>query len=289
MIHVLGSINIDYACSVTRLPVAGETVSGSDLVLTPGGKGANQALAARRAGAAVCMTGAVGRDEVAAQAISLLKESGVDLSAVQTVDGPTGCAFVFVDSSSENQIVVIPGANAKVSEATARSLPVASGDVLLLQHECPVSSVSTAAEHANRLGATVIANLAPYRTMPADFYHNVHILVVNETETAQLATDLQLDGSRDIPQQLATKLKVQLVQTLGSKGAMIVDSSGEKTAFSGIEVTAKDSVGAGDTFAGYLAAMLASGTSLARACEIANKAAALSCTRVGAQTEHFIY
>lgn len=115
MIHVLGSINIDYAVTLQHLPAPGETVTGHDLVLTPGGKGANQALAARRAGATVKMTGAIGTDSVAEAAVSLLKEGGVDLSGVTAIPGPTGCAFVFVDEKSENQIVIIAGANGAVS------------------------------------------------------------------------------------------------------------------------------------------------------------------------------
>ena len=124
MIHVLGSINIDYSTNVTRLPTAGETVTGAELQLTPGGKGANQALAASRAGAEVGLIGAVGTDEVATQATVLLREAGVDLSAVAVVDGPTGCAFVFVDERSENQIVIIPGANAAVTATHGQQLTI---------------------------------------------------------------------------------------------------------------------------------------------------------------------
>ena len=153
MIHVLGSINIDYAVTLSHLPSPGETITGHNLVLTPGGKGANQALAASRAGATVKMTGAVGTDSVADTAVSLLKEGGVDLSGVTEIPGPTGCAFVFVDEKSENQIVIIAGANGAVSTKHARSMNIDRDNILLLQLECPTDTVAAAANHAKQQGA----------------------------------------------------------------------------------------------------------------------------------------
>ncbi|OED39055.1 hypothetical protein AB833_16045 [Chromatiales bacterium (ex Bugula neritina AB1)] len=284
MIHVLGSINIDYSCKVKSLPSPGETISGRQLNLTPGGKGANQALAARRAGAEVAMTGAVGQDQVADQSLTLLHEAGVNLKSVDRVDGPTGCAFVFVDAQSENQIVIIPGANAAISQRHGENISITEGDFLLLQLEVPVTAVEAAAVNAKSHGAIVIANLAPYQILPETFFQSVDILLLNETEAAQLAADLKIEQKTDIALAIANRLSTSVVLTLGSEGAILVDSELKKSRFSGMNISAIDTVGAGDTFAGYLSAMLADGKSLAMACEIANRAAALACTKPGAQT-----
>lgn len=284
MIHVLGSINIDYSCAVPALPGTGETVIGKSLFLTPGGKGANQALAARRAGAQVKMTGAIGSDNVASQATSLLQADGVDLSEVAIVPGPTGCAFVFVDDQSENQIVVVPGANAMVSEQQALQMRLSSKDVLLLQLEVPVPAVCLAAQQAHQASATVIANLAPYQKMPDSFFEYVDLLLLNETEAAQLCLDLDIDVSSDIAPELATRLDTGVVLTLGKKGVKCVDHEGNVSVLAGINVSAVDTVGAGDTFAGYLGYMISEGHSLINACKTANAAAALACTKTGAQT-----
>lgn len=284
MIHVLGSINIDYSCTVDHLPAAGETTIGSGLALTPGGKGANQALAARRAGAAVKMTGAIGTDDVAKQALSLMQRDAVDLSDVATVPGPTGCAFVFVDAQSENQIIIIPGANACVSQQQAENLAINPVDLLLLQLEVPLPVVVAAAKKAQQRNATVLANLAPYQTLNREFFEAVDILLVNETEALQLAGDFSIDTSRNIAGNIAEALKTTVVLTRGAKGVAVVDCHGLAFEIPGIAINALDSVGAGDTFAGYLGAMLAQGKQLKDACEIANKAAALACTKPGAQS-----
>lgn len=283
MIHVLGSINIDYSCAVEQLPVAGETTMGSRLMLTPGGKGANQAIAARRAGAKVKMNGAIGSDEVSDQAIAFLKTDGVDLDGVVTLPGPTGCAFVFVDSNSENQIVIIPGANAGVTAEQAVELSFDPNDVLLLQLEVPAASVIAAAKKANDSNATVIANLAPYQTLPTEFFNSIDILLLNETEAAQLAADFSIDGADDLASNIARHLNTSVVLTLGSKGVILIEKNGKPLSLPGHSVTAIDTVGAGDTFAGYLGTMLAQGNTLQTSCEIANRAAALACTKPGAQ------
>lgn len=284
MIHVLGSINIDYSCSVESLPQPGETIIGNHLFTTPGGKGANQAVAARRAGSQVSMTGAVGSDEIATQALSCLAADEVDTTQVATVDGPTGCAFVFVDAKSENQIVIVPGANAAVSPSQAGSLSAAPGDILLLQLEVPTSIVALAAETASKQGATVIANLAPYQSMPAEFFTSVDILLVNETEAAQLAAELHLPDTADsIAITLSRSLDTTVVLTLGANG-VIAASATDTIEIPGLSVDAIDTVGAGDTFAGYLGSRLEQGDSLEAACRTANLAAATACTKSGAQT-----
>jgi ribokinase len=284
MIHVLGSINIDYSCSVKNLPRAGETIIGSKLFTTPGGKGANQAIAARRAGSSVIMTGAVGTDEIAEQALSCLTADGVDIARVARVPGPTGCAFVFVDAQSENQIVIVPGANARVSEQQAQSIDASRGDVLLLQLEVPVPVVRAAARAAHEQGAMVLANLAPYQTLPADSFAHIDVLLLNETEAQLLATDQNLTcAGGDIARELSVRLQTTVVLTLGADGVVIANGADVKS-IPGIVIRAVDTVGAGDTFAGFLGSRLEHGDSLQQACETANRAAATACTKSGAQT-----
>lgn len=282
MIHVLGSINIDYAVTLQQLPGPGETITGRDLVLTPGGKGANQALAARRAGAAVKMTGATGTDSVAGTAVSLLKEDGVDLSAVTSVPGPTGCAFVFVDEKSENQIVIIAGANGAVGTAQAQAMKIDQNSILLLQLECPVDTVAAAAHHAKQSGAQTVANLAPYQSLDKQIFNDIDYLILNESEATQLAADLHLQSASVTDISHATGCAV--VRTLGARGLEAIDSKSRCYNLPGIKVDAVDTVGAGDTFTGFLGAMLLADNSLQNACKVANAAAALACTKAGAQT-----
>lgn len=289
MIHVLGSINIDYSTNVARLPTAGETVTGAELQLTPGGKGANQALAASRAGADVGLIGAVGTDEVATQATVLLREAGVDLSAVAVVDGPTGCAFVFVDERSENQIVIIPGANAAVTATHGQQLTISPADILLLQLEVPLAAVQSSAKTAHNAGAMVIANLAPYQTLPQSFFDDVDLLILNETEANLLSADLDLPPVQPADKsaealRLSARLQTQIIITLGSNGLVATEPDQSVVKIPGLSINPIDTVGAGDTFAGFLVAMLARGSSLQNACKIANAAAALACTKAGAQT-----
>lgn len=282
MIHVLGSINIDYSVVVPHLPTPGETIAGRDLVLTPGGKGANQALAARRAGAKVSMTGAVGTDTVADAAVSLLYRDGVDLSGVKSIPGPTGCAFVFVDEQSENQIVIVAGANGSVSTEHARDMKISRNDMLLLQLECPLESVAAAANHARQNGARTMANLAPYHSVDKLFLKDVDYLILNESEAEQLAEDLSLSSATVSDISSATGCAV--VRTLGAKGIEAIDEQSKPFNLPGIKIDALDTVGAGDTFAGFLGTMLSTGNSLQNACKVANAAAALACTKPGAQT-----
>lgn len=282
MIHVLGSINIDYSVNVKHLPSPGETINGQNLVLTPGGKGANQALAARRAGADVAMTGAVGSDTVADAALSLLNSGGVDLSGVKTLTGPTGCAFVFVDEASENQIVIISGANGAVSAEHAQSMKINANDVLLLQLECPTSAVHAAAAHAKKHKAQVVANLAPYQSLDETFFTYIDYLLLNETEAESLSKELHLDSASVTT--IADKTGCAVIKTLGAKGIDAIDQQSRTFKLPGIQVQAVDTVGAGDTFAGFLGTMLSEGNSLQNACKVANAAAALACTKHGAQT-----
>ena len=284
MITVFGSVNLDLIGGVERLPRPGETLPGNAFSTAPGGKGANQALAACRAGAAVRMVGAVGADGFAEAALSLLRADALDLDFVKSVDAPTGVALILVDRGGENVIVVIPGANGTVDEKQSEGLHFAPGDALLLQLEVPVAAVAAAARRARGGGAWVLLNFAPYR---ADALHLVALathLVVNETECALIAEALGLQSETLEAQArgLAERSGAAVVVTLGREGVVAVDGGREFRA-PALAVDAIDTVGAGDTFCGYLAAALVEGQPLQAALHLAAAAGSLACTKSGAQ------
>ena len=229
MITVFGSINLDLIGGVERLPKPGETVPGHGFATAPGGKGANQALAAARAGAAVRMVGAVGRDAFAGEALALLRAGGVDLSLVREVDGPTGVALILVDRAGENVIAVIPGANGTVSDADAAALDFAPGDVLVLQLEIPIPAVEAVARRARAAGARVLLNFAPYRADALHLLPHATHLIVNETECALIAEALGLAGGATAEQAaaLAARYGNTVIATLGRDGVIAIE--GERT------------------------------------------------------------
>ncbi len=284
MITVFGSINLDLIGGVERLPQPGETVPGSTFATAPGGKGANQALAARRAGAPVRLVGAVGDDGFAEPALSLLRADAVDLSLVKTATGPTGIALIVVDRVGENVIVVVPGANGTVVEGQAESLEFSEGDVLLLQLEVPVAAIGAAARRARAAGARVLLNFAPFRADALDLLAAVSHLVVNETECALLAGALRLSGETLEAQArgLADRCRAAVIVTLGREGVFAVED-GREFHVPALRIEPVDTVGAGDTFCGYLAAALAEGEKLETALGQAAAAGSLACTKAGAQ------
>ena len=284
MITVFGSINLDLIGGVERLPRPGETVSGSRFATAPGGKGANQALAASRADAQVRMAGAVGADGFASPALRLLRDGGVDLTAVRQVDRPTGVALILVDGAGENVIAVIPGANGTVGRTDAEGLSFSAEDVLLLQLEIPVDGIEAVAQTAKAAGARVVLNFAPFRSDALHILPHVTHLVVNETECALLAEALSIDA-QSTPEQvaaLAENLAITVIATLGPDGAVAV-SEGQTVHSAALPVVAVDTVGAGDTFCGYLAAALGEGQPLVDAVALGSAAGSLACTRSGAQ------
>lgn len=284
MITVFGSINLDLIGGVPRLPRPGETVPGTTFATAPGGKGANQALAAARAGAPVRMVGAVGRDEFAAPAVSLLRAGGVDLSSVRTVDGPTGVALILVDSTGENVIAVIPGANGTLTAASAETLDFHSGDALVLQLEVPFAAIAVAARRARERGACVLLNFAPFRTEALPLIEHATHLVVNESECSLISEALGVRASEPHAQalMLAARYGIAVIVTLGKDGALLVEQ-GRSQKIQALAVNAIDTVGAGDTFCGYLAAGLSVGQPLSEALSLASTAASLACTKAGAQ------
>jgi ribokinase len=284
MVIVFGSINVDFIGQVPRLPKSGETVLGSTLMVAPGGKGANQALAARRAGAQVQLVGAVGNDQLAQTALSLLSEAGVDLASVAIRTDHTGCALILVDQLGENSIAVLPGANDAVRAEQLRTLKVARGDVLVLQQEVPADEVRAAAADAHRRGARVILNCAPFFPADRSLFDFVSVLVANENEAIALASHVLEPGLEEeaAMSRLAKQLQLVGILTLGAKGSVAFDGD-TVTRVAALPIVPIDTVGAGDTFVGVLAASLEAGEPLASAMRQASVAASLACTVRGAQ------
>ena len=284
MITVFGSINVDLVTRVKRTPGPGETVHGSDYQLIPGGKGANQALAARRAGAAVRMVGAIGDDDLAQLALSELAADGVDLTSVTRRKGTTGVAIIVVNEAGDNSIVLSPGANAFASAATIPQDAFGDGDTLLLQNEVPLAETLAAARTARHAGARVILSVAPYVPLSPDEVAAVDIIIVNEHEAADFARHLHTPGEN--PEEtvlgLAAKLGRTVIATLGPDGAIAADH-GELVRVPALKVTPVDTTGAGDTFCGVLAAWLDEGASFRTAMARAAVAGSLAVTREGAQ------
>lgn len=275
MIVVVGSINLDLVVAVEHHPMPGETVLGGDRRELPGGKGANQAVAAARLGADVAMVGRVGGDAQGARLREGLSDEGVDVEhVIVDADAPSGMALIAVDGAGENTIVVSSGANARVgaSDVAAAGDILAAASVTLLQHEVPVSAVEAATAAA---GGTVVLNPAPARPLGRP----VDVLVPNRDELEALA------GRAGDPATLARGLgrAGAVVVTLGKDGALVVE--GERAEPIGApRVKAVDATGAGDAFCGALAQALAEGAELVEAARWAVRVAAVSVTRVGAQS-----
>jgi len=284
VITVVGSINLDLVARVARLPGPGETVPGADFATAPGGKGANQALAARRAGAAVRMLGATGRDAFAAQATMLLRQAGVDLAPVATADAATGVALILVGEDGENMIAVVPGANAGVAPAAVDALAFGRGEHVLLQLEIPVDTVARAIDRARRAGAVSILNTAPFRQECLALVDRADVVVANETEFDQAASALALPGADRAARMRAFAARTggMLIVTLGADG-ILAAAGGDFFHVAAMAVAPVDTVGAGDTFCGYLAQGLEAGLPLRVAVRRAGVAGSLACLKPGAQ------
>ena len=283
MIVVFGGINLDLVARVARLPRPGETLQGRTLAGVPGGKGANQALAARRAGAEVALYGAVGEDAFADRALVLLREAGVDVSGVRTNDAATGIALIHVEDSGENAITVIPGANAQAAADQVADEALSPATTVLLQLETPLPQTLTLATRARRRGARVVLNAAPAMPLDATWIDAIDVLIVNELEASALARALGLPGDIGaFAAKLAQRHAMTAIVTLGAEGAMAA-SAGVRYAIPALPVRCVDTVGAGDAFAGVFAATVDAGMTLQRALARACAAGALACTRAGAQ------
>jgi ribokinase len=282
MIVVFGSINLDLIGKVSRIPKPGETVPGTSFATAAGGKGANQALAARRAGAAVRMIGAAGKDAMGDQALELLGAGGVDLSEVKRLDVAQGVAMIFVDEAGENVIGILPGANDHLTiEDAERTLAgLGSNDVLVVQQEIQPGSTIRALSVARERGARSILNTAPFIATTREAAKRADIVVANETEFALLAGEGDLD---DRMRGYADATGRTIIVTLGPDGAKARTAAGETITVPAMVVQPVDTVGAGDTFVGYLAAGLEAGLPLEAAMRRAAIAASLACLNPGAQ------
>lgn len=288
-IVVLGSLNADLVQLVDRLPKPGETVVGGRLETFSGGKGANQAYAAGRMGASVCMIGQVGTDGLASLLLESLREAGVTTDLVGESDSPTGTAIILVLPDGENVIVISPGANANVTrELAAERLGVLrEGGYLLAQLEIPVESVEESLAIARERGATTILDPAPARPLPAGMLANVDFLTPNETETVTLLGEPRSAMDDDADLELAARKLLALgpgtvVLKLGARGCMIATEQ-DSYRVPGFKVTAVDTTAAGDVFNAAFATALAEDQAVPAAARFANAAAALSVTRSGAQ------
>ncbi|RWO98506.1 ribokinase [Mesorhizobium sp.] len=284
MIIVVGSINLDLIANVDRLPAPGETVRGSGFSTAPGGKGANQALAAARAGAKVRMVGAVGKDNFATEALALLRDGKIDLSGVGETFASTGTALIMVADDGENVIAVVPGANDSVVTGDLSKAFMKKGDVVLLQQEIPLQTVDAALDAARAAGAVTVLNTAPFRAEAAAFLGKADYVVANETEFDLYGEALSLSG-RDRPARMrdyAGKTGRTIVVTLGGDGVLAATPA-DLLMVPALNVTPVDTVGAGDTFCGYFAAGLSSGLPLDQALARAAAAGSLACLKPGAQ------
>jgi ribokinase len=289
-IVVIGSINVDLVVRVASLPRPGETVLGGRFASVPGGKGANQAVAAARAGGHTTFVARVGDDSMGRAAIDAFRAEGIKTDFISiTPHCPTGVALILVDAAGENSIAVAGGANDRLSrEDIERARPaIAAADVVLLQLEIPLEAVAHAVEIARAAGRRVILNPAPARPLPATLLAGIDILTPNETEATALAADGPAGeaSAADIEGIARTLLDLgprAVVVTLGAAGALVATGQGlaQVPAF---PVEPRDTVAAGDVFNGSLAVMLAEGHDLVAATRFAAAAAAISVTREGAQ------
>ena len=285
MIVVFGSISIDIEMRADRLPRPGESLMSSDYLMTPGGKGANQALAAARAGDEVRLYGMVGNDNFGTFALDLLKQDGVDVSGVGECEGEhTGCATIWVDDSSENSVLVGAGANLKARASQVPDSVLDEKTVLIQQMEVASSENWALIRRAKQRGARVILNVAPAGMVPDDVLKQIDILVVNELEGQGLARELDLDieQATRLPRALANRYGITCIVTLGGAGLLCFGPKGGWSQPS-LPISAVDTTAAGDAFVGNLAAALDHGVELDEALQWAAAGAGLSCMKEGAQ------
>ncbi len=277
---VVGSVNVDLVVAASRLPAPGETVLGGAFSQHQGGKGANQAVAAARAGAAVTLIGAVGDDAFGAAAREALAGEGIDVRRVATRPAPTGVALIVVDAAGENQIAVAPGANALVAPGDVSPTALDAADVVLTGFEVPMATVVAAARGARERGVPAVVNAAPAEALPAALLAADPILVLNELELTITSRAPDLDGGLSA---LAARTRGPVVVTRGDRG-VVVARGAERIAIAGSPADAVvDTTGAGDAFTGVLAAWLAAGESLEAAARAGSAAGALSVGRSGAR------
>jgi len=284
---VVGSMHMDFVVVLNRFPEIGETVIGKDFKMTPGGKGANQAVSAARLGAETYLVSRVGNDSIGVHLLENLRSNSVrDRYVTIDTESYTGVALIFVDSKGRNMIAVAPGTDARVSrEDVDRAFnELCSMDTVLLQLEIPVDTVVYAAKKGKEIGSLIILNPAPYRKLPEEIFLNVDVITPNRIEAEQL-TGIKIDSLSDCEKAgkalLGKGVKIAVI-TLGERGAYVV--SNEYTGLvESFQVPVVDTTGAGDAFNGALAVALAEGMPIKEAVIFANATSSLKITRLGAQ------
>ena len=284
MIVVFGSINVDLVVPVKALPRPGETVLGPSYKLVAGGKGANQALAAARAGAMTRMVGAVGRDGFAEVALADMSAAGVDLSGVARCGAPTGCAVICVDKAGQNMIAVAAGANMKVRESQLADGYLGPRSLVAMQMEVPPAQNWALVARARPMGARLLLNVAPAGQLPEPILPALDWLVVNEIEAGMIAAKLGQGGedARAAGSALAKATGIAVVVTLGAQGA-VAFAAKQGWEIGALAIEPVDTTGAGDAFVGAFAAALDEGADLPTALRWGSTAGALACLSQGAQ------
>ena len=285
-VFVAGSVNMDVVATADRHPRIGETVAGRQVLYFPGGKGANQAVAASRLGAGTTLIGRLGKDSFGAELKTFLADQGIDLGyLVESAEAHTGTAIITV-AEADNTIVVIPGANGLVGPEDVEVVPLLKGDVAVSQFEIPLPTIAAFFRRARAAGATTLLNPAPAQKMPNELLALVDVLVLNETElgllaSAELSDDDEAARIIDVARKLQARQDQTICVTLGRRGVLAL-AGREEMAVPGRVVKAVDTTGAGDCFVGALAAQLADGAPLRTALAFANVAASISVQRMGA-------
>jgi ribokinase len=286
---VVGSLNMDLVVRAAHLPAQGETILGGEFLMIPGGKGANQAVAAARLGAEVAMVGRVGNDGFGQALRTNLAGESIDVTHIRTDPAAsTGVALITVDDSGQNTIVVVSGANMRLTpaEVEAAFTQIGQFDVVMMQLESPIACVETASRLARQAGARTILNPAPARPLPGSLLEQIDILVLNETEASLLSGVgvSEIEGADRAARQLISQGIGSVVITLGERGALLVaGKEDEPLHFPAYPVQVVDTTAAGDAFVAGLAVGLGEGMPLQEAVRLGNAAGALSVTRLGAQ------
>lgn len=284
MITVFGSINLDMVMPVDNLPQPGETVLGENYLMIPGGKGANQACAAALAGSQVAIYGQVGEDSFATEALRLLDENGVDLSGVIHGDRPTGCATIWVDASGENAIVVASGANMNVSAKDVPDSALTKDHYLLLQMEIDPKQNWALIDRAHAKGAKTMLSVAPAGIVPGHILEKVDILLFNELEGQAVAQSIGMDETTPtrLPRAMSERYGLTCILTLGGAGSLCFSPEGGWMV-PALPISPVDSTGAGDAFAGTLAASLDQGLAIDEALKWAAVTSGITCMSKGSQ------
>lgn len=282
-ILVIGSLNADLVVRAPHFPQPGETISGGDLQIIPGGKGANQAVAAARQSASVAMAGRVGKDSFGPFLLDSLKSDSVDITNVLTDDSATGTAIIVVDANGQNSIVLSAGANGKVMPKDINALKL-EAKILLLQLEIPLETVIHAAKWGKQKGMTVILNPAPARELPDELIANLDYIIPNETELTLLTkVPIQnISTAEEAARALLARGAKNVIVTLGAKGALLI-SNHQVTQVDAYKVNVVDTTAAGDAFIGGFASALLRGVETEEAVKYANACGALATTKFGAQ------